>query len=86
MNYNQAMRWGRRHPKGTRQPVIMSTGSGFWPARGWLEKDYWPYVDACHKAEVEPLKAEDFYYKTIGCRVFQRTPDDYAAMTKDGTL
>jgi hypothetical protein len=31
MSYKQAMKWARRHPKGTRQPLIFSTG-GSWPA------------------------------------------------------
>jgi hypothetical protein len=30
MSYEQAMKWNRKHPKGTRQPIIMSTGTP-WP-------------------------------------------------------
>lgn len=31
MNYTQAMKWGQKHPRGTRQTVIMHTDSP-WPA------------------------------------------------------
>lgn len=31
MSYQQAMKWAKKHPKGTRQPMIFSTGSGPWP-------------------------------------------------------
>ena len=86
MSYKQAIRWSRKHPKGTRQTVIMSTGSGFWPAGSWLENNYYPYLDACKTADVEPMKAEQFYYATLGLNHIQRTPEDYAAMTKAATL
>ena len=86
MSYKEAMRWNKKHPKGTHQTVIMSTGSGFWPAGAWLEGNYYPYLEACQAANVEPLKAEQFYYATIGTAHFQRAPSDYAAMTKAGTL
>lgn len=86
MSYAQAMRWARGHQKGTRQPLIMSTGSGFWPAGAWLEGSFWPYLAACKAAQVTPLDVETFYRKTTGQHHFPRTPEDYAAMTKAGTL
>jgi hypothetical protein len=61
MSYEQAMKWAKMHRKGTRQPMIMSTGSGFWPAHSWLEHDYWPYVDKCRVKGIEPLKDEEYY-------------------------
>mgnify|MGYP001584756124 CR=1 FL=1 len=61
MSYRQAMRWTKRHPKGTHQPVIMSTGSGVWPAQSWIEHDWWPYMEACKATSVQPMKQEDYY-------------------------
>ena len=86
MSYQQAIRWSQKHPKGTRQTVIMHTGSGFWPAEAWLRENYWPYLDACAGLEVEPLACEAFYRKTTAVSHYQRTPADYAAMTAAGTL
>ena len=59
--YAQAMKWGRKHPKGTNQPVIMSTGSGFWPSGGFLKHDYWPYLERCKRSGTEPIGCEAFY-------------------------
>jgi hypothetical protein len=85
MSYVQAMKWSRNHPKGTRQPVLMSTSSGFWPAKAWLDHEYFPYRDSCHVISVEPVGCEAFYrHVTTTC--YPRTPDDYAAMTKAGNL
>ena len=61
MSYKQAMKWGRKHPKGTKQPVIMSTGSGFWPAQAWIQHDWWPYMEACKAAGVQPFTQESYY-------------------------
>ena len=86
MSYQQAMRWSKKHPKGTRQPVLMHTESGFWPSGDWLRENYWPYLAACADLNVEPLACEAFYRKTTGLSHYQRTPADYAAMTVAGTL
>ncbi len=85
MSYAQAMKWSRKHPKGTRQPVLMSTGSGFWPAKAWLDHEYFPYRDACQTIGVEPIGCEAFYRHATSTR-YPRTSDDYAAMTKAGNL
>jgi hypothetical protein len=61
MSYTQAMKWQRTHRKGTRQPVIMSTGSGFWPAYGWLKNDFWPYLERCKAAGIEPMECQAYY-------------------------
>lgn len=61
MNYDQARRWQAKHPTGTRQPVLMSTGSGFWPSHAFLAGDFWPYLEACKAAGVEPLCVEAYY-------------------------
>jgi hypothetical protein len=80
------MRWQRSHRRGTRQPLIMSTGSGFWPAQAWLTQNYWPYVDACNAIGTEPLECEVFYRGTVRKGHFCRPPDVYALMTSKGTL
>lgn len=61
MSYKQAMKWGRKHPKGTKQPVLMSTGSGFWPSGSWLKDVWWPYVERCKLQNREPIEQERFY-------------------------
>lgn len=61
MSYQQAIKWGRKHRKGTRQPLIMSTGSGFWPSRAFLEEDYFPYREKCKAEGVEPMECEEYY-------------------------
>jgi len=66
MSYDQAVKWGRRHPKGTRQLMHFSTGSGFWPSQAWLEEDWTPYVDLCRECGVEPMSMEDWYNRGCG--------------------
>lgn len=86
MSYKQAMRWQRTHRKGTRQPVYMSTGSGFWPSGNWIKHDYIPYVEACQALGAEPLAAEIFYKATSARGHFRRTTQEYAEFTKAGRL
>ena len=86
MSYAQAMRWSRKHPRGTRQPVVMSTGSGFWPAHSWLKEVFWPYCEACKAAGLKPWDAEAFYRRTTRKDHIQRNPAGYVAMMKAGTL
>lgn len=47
------------------QPVIMSTGSGFWPSHGWLSRDWWPYLERCKKARRKPMEYEAYYRATM---------------------
>jgi len=61
MSYSQAMKWAKKHRKGTRQPIIMSAGSGFWPSGSFLEEDYWPYVERCKQEGKEPMECETYY-------------------------
>lgn len=68
MSYKQAMKWARKHTRGTKQPVIMSTGSGFWPSHAFMMKNYFPYREQCKQEGKEPLTAEE-YYNSI-CRKF----------------
>lgn len=65
MDYTRAMRWQRTHRKGTRQPVILHTQSGFWPAEAFLREDYWPYVEQCKADGVEPLSVRAYYEQII---------------------
>ena len=61
MSYSQAMKWNKKHPKGTRQPVIMSSGSGFWPSGAFLFDDYFPYLEQCKKEGIKPMECEACY-------------------------
>ena len=61
MNYRQAMAWERKHPRGTRQPLNFSTGSGFWPSGAFLEDDYFPYLERCKQSNTQPMSCEDYY-------------------------
>jgi len=60
MSYKQAMKWQRKHPKGTRQPVLMSTNSGFWPSGAFLET-YFEYRKECETEGKKPLSCEEYY-------------------------
>lgn len=64
MSYAQAMKWGRKHPKGTRQPVLMHTNSGFWPSRSYLES-YQEYRELCDSKSIEPMGCEEYYRATL---------------------
>jgi hypothetical protein len=86
MSYAQAVKWGRKHPRGTKQPMLMSAGSGFWLARSWLEGNWWPYMEACKAAGVEHIGCEAFYRATTRRTHIPRQLPDYVAMTVAGTL
>ena len=66
MSYAQAMKWQKKHPKGTRQPMIMSTGSGFWPSHSFMTEDYFPYVEKCKTEGTTPMGCEEYYNATLG--------------------
>lgn len=61
MSYTQAMQWERKHRKGTNQPIVMSTGSGFRPAIAWIDEDYVPYLEKCKLKGVTPLGMREYY-------------------------
>ncbi len=61
MSYAKAMKWQRTHPKGTRQPCLFHTNSGFWPSGGFLREDYWPYLERCKQDGTEPMGCEEYY-------------------------
>jgi hypothetical protein len=83
MNYKQAMIWSRRHPKGTKQPVLMSTDSGFWPSLGTIE-NYGDYTEACRTLGTKPLPIEQHY--KLNCRggaLSLMTHEEAAEWTKE---
>lgn len=84
MSYAQAMKWGKKHPKGTRQTVIMSTGSGFWPSYSYLVGKYFPYREACERIGVEPLECRKHYNATIrGGSIAGMSLEEQAEWTKN---
>jgi len=62
MSYTQAINWNKKHIKGTRQPVLMSTGSGFWPSHSFMVEDYFPYREKCKQQGVEPMECQAYYH------------------------
>ena len=83
MSYEKMMRWHKKHPKGTRQPVIMHTDSGFWPSHSYIEGDYLPYVAACEKIGVTPLKCEEHYKLSLrDCTLSGMTSEEAAEWTR----
>jgi hypothetical protein len=75
MSYQQAMKWGRKHIKGTKQPVIMSTSSGFWPSHHWVVEDWEPYIAECKAKGIEPMGCKEYYdYGVTNKQFRQETP------------
>lgn len=60
MSYNKMMNWHRKHRKGTKQPVIMHTNSGFTPSLSFLDK-YFQYKAKCEVNGNTPLTCEEYY-------------------------
>jgi hypothetical protein len=65
MSYNKAMKWAKKHPKGTRQPVLMHTNSGFTPAYSWMMNDWFPYLEKCKKDGIKPMECEEYYKSNL---------------------
>jgi len=62
MSYAKMMKWNKRHRTSKKtQPVLMHTDSGFWPAKAWLEHNWWPYLERCKAAGVQPMECEQYY-------------------------
>lgn len=68
MSYDKAMKWHKKHIKGTRMigsgpaaNIGFSTGSGFWPSQSFLSEDYYPYLEECKKNNVIPVSCENYY-------------------------
>jgi hypothetical protein len=60
MSYTKAMKWNKKHPKGTKQNNIMHTDSGFWPSLAFIE-EYEEYEEECKKNNVTPLLMREYY-------------------------
>jgi hypothetical protein len=61
MSYEKMMKWNKKHTKGTRQPTLFHTNSGFTPSKAFLDK-YFIYRENCQKEGIEPLKCEEYYH------------------------
>lgn len=61
MSYEKAMKWNRKHPKGTRQTCIMHTDSGFTPSSAYLDS-YFEYRKECEDVGIEPAECKEYYY------------------------
>lgn len=57
------IKWNRKHPKGTRQPILMHTESGFTPSNSFLNK-YFAYREKCELAGITPAECEEYYHNT----------------------
>ncbi|TKK64858.1 hypothetical protein FC093_21640 [Ilyomonas limi] len=64
MSYKKMMKWQRKHPKGTRQIVIMHTESGFQTSAAFMEK-YFKHRQQCDVENKEPLDCESYYRSTL---------------------
>lgn len=64
MSYKKMMKWMKKHPKGTRQTVIMHTENGFTPSVSFLDK-YFKYRERCEKENIEPLDCETYYQLSL---------------------
>ena len=60
MSYAKMMKWNMKRRKGTRQPIIMHTESGFTPSQSFLVK-YFQYREESESAGIEPIKCEPYY-------------------------
>ena len=60
MSYKKAMKWNRQHPKGTKQPVIMHTNSGFWPSGAFGEK-WRTYAQEQEEKGLPYMDCESYY-------------------------
>ena len=66
MSYAKMMKWNRKHPKGTRQTVIMHTDRGFTPSKAYLDK-YFEYRQRCEDLVQTPADCEFYYYNSSEC-------------------
>lgn len=60
MSYEKAIKWGNKRPKGTKQPVLMHTDSGFWPS-GALTRKWLAYAEPLDKEGLPYMDIETFY-------------------------
>lgn len=61
MSYAKMMKWNKKRPKGTKQPVLMHTDSGFTPSIAFLNK-YFEYREQSEKLGHIPVDCETYYH------------------------
>ena len=61
MSYEKMMKWNKVHTKGTKQPVLMHTNSGFTPSSSFLDK-YWAYRLKAEEMGLNPIECEEYYH------------------------
>lgn len=59
------MKWQRTHRKGTKQPIIMHTNSGFTPSSAYLDS-YFEYRARCEAVNITPATCKEYYYDREG--------------------
>ncbi len=64
MSYTKMMKWNKRHRKGTRQPILMHTNSGFTPSIAFLDK-YFEYRAKCEAGGIEPIECQQYYNESL---------------------
>lgn len=64
MTYQKMMKWQKKHPKGTRQTVVMHTNNGFQPSVTFLGK-YFKYRQRCEAENKVPLYCEGYYFTSL---------------------
>lgn len=60
MSYKKMMNWNRKHRKGTKQPVIMHTESGFWPSAAFSKK-WRAYAEEQERQGLPYMSMEQYY-------------------------
>ena len=60
MSYDKMMKWNKKRPKGTKQPILMHTNSGFTPSMTFLN-DYFEYRAKSEAIGREPISCEEYY-------------------------
>ncbi len=62
MSYAKMMKWNKKRPKGTKQPIIMHSDSGFWPSISFSKK----WIEYATELENKGLPYMDIeaYYKS----------------------
>jgi len=66
MSYEKMRKWNRKHPKGTRQPVLMHTESGFTPSVKFLDR-YFEYRERCEAKGIDAADCEYYYNNRWQC-------------------
>jgi len=61
MSYEKAMKWNKKHPKGTKQPILMHTESGFTPSNSFLNR-YFQYREQAENLGFQPIECERYYH------------------------